>query len=85
MLERTLIIHQDGRDTEAMMEEGLANMDAFVAVTGRSETNILTAMEMQKEIVNFMFTNVYKDIVRYEFEVKLSTGETRCGYLQFKQ
>ena len=44
MLERTLIIHQDGRDTEAMMEEGLANMDAFVAVTGRSETNILTAM-----------------------------------------
>ena len=48
-------------------------------------TNILTAMEMQKEIVNFMFTNVYKDIVRYDFEVKLSTGETRCGYLQFKQ
>ena len=44
MLERTLIIHQDGRDTDAMMEEGLANMDAFVAVTGRSETNILTAM-----------------------------------------
>ena len=26
------------------MEEGLSNMDAFVAVTGRSETNILTAM-----------------------------------------
>ena len=44
MLERTLIIHQDGRDTDAMLEEGLANMDAFVAVTGRSETNILTAM-----------------------------------------
>ena len=44
MLERTLIIHQDGRDTDAMLEEGLANMDAFVAVTGRSETNILAAM-----------------------------------------
>ena len=43
-LERTLIINEDGRNTEAMMEEGLANMDAFVAVTGRSETNILTAM-----------------------------------------
>ena len=27
-----------------MLEEGLNNMDAFVAVTGRSETNILTSM-----------------------------------------
>ena len=44
MLDRTLIINEDGRDTEAMMEEDLAGMDAFVAVTGRSETNILAAM-----------------------------------------
>jgi trk system potassium uptake protein TrkA len=43
-LEKTLIINEDGRNTEAMMEEGLSNMDAFVAVTGRSETNILAAM-----------------------------------------
>ena len=43
-LEKTLIINEDGRNTDAMMEEGLSNMDAFVAVTGRSETNILTAM-----------------------------------------
>ncbi|MFI3292286.1 MAG: Trk system potassium transporter TrkA [Rikenellaceae bacterium] len=44
MLEKTLIINVDGRNTEAMLEEGLPNMDAFVAVTGRSETNILAAM-----------------------------------------
>ena len=44
MLDKTLIINEDGRNTEAMLEEGLSNMDAFVAVTGRSETNILTAM-----------------------------------------
>ena len=44
ILDRTLIINEDGRDTEAMMEEDLAGMDAFVAVTGRSETNILAAM-----------------------------------------
>ena len=43
-LDKTLIINEDGRNTEAMLEEGLSNMDAFVAVTGRSETNILTAM-----------------------------------------
>ena len=44
ILDKTLIINEDGRNNDAMMEEGLANMDAFVAVTGRSETNILTAM-----------------------------------------
>ncbi|MFI3319210.1 MAG: Trk system potassium transporter TrkA [Rikenellaceae bacterium] len=44
LLEKTLIINEDGRNTDAMLEEGLANMDAFVAVTGRSETNILAAM-----------------------------------------
>ena len=44
MLDKTLIINEDGRDTEAMMEEDLAGMDAFVAVTGRSETNILAAL-----------------------------------------
>ena len=44
MLDKTLIINKDGRDTEAMIEEDIAGMDAFVAVTGRSETNILAAM-----------------------------------------
>ena len=44
MLDKTLIINEDGRNMEAMMEEDLSNMDAFVAVTGRSETNILAAM-----------------------------------------
>ncbi len=43
-LDNTLIIHEDGRNLESMVEEGLSNMDAFVAVTGRSETNILAAM-----------------------------------------
>ena len=66
MLERTLIIHQDGRDTDAMLEEGLANMDAFVAVTGRSETNILTAMLAKRmgvkrviaEVENMNYINI---------------------------
>ncbi len=43
-LEKTLIINADGRNTEVMLEEGLPTMDAFVAVTGRSETNILAAL-----------------------------------------
>lgn len=43
-LGKTLILCEDGRNTEAMLDEGLQNMDAFIAVTGRSETNILAAM-----------------------------------------
>ena len=70
MLERTLIIYQDGRDTEAMMEEGLANMDAFVAVTGRSETNILTAMLAKRmgvkrviaEVENMNYINIANSV-----------------------
>ncbi len=44
VLDKTLIINEDGRHIEAMLEENLSNMDAFVAVTGRSETNILASM-----------------------------------------
>lgn len=44
LLDKTLIINEDGRNTEAMLEEDISGMDAFVAVTGRSETNILAAM-----------------------------------------
>ena len=35
-LDKTLIIHEDGRNLDAMIEEGLPQMDAFLAVTGRS-------------------------------------------------
>ena len=70
MHERTLIIHQDGRDTDAMLEEGLANMDAFVAVTGRSETNILTAMLAKRmgvkrviaEVENMNYINIANSV-----------------------
>lgn len=48
ILDKTLIINDDGRNIEAMVEEGLSTADAFVAVTGRSETNILTAMVAKK-------------------------------------
>ena len=47
-LDRTLIIHEDGRNLDAMLEEGLSTTDAFLAVTGRSETNILDAMQAKR-------------------------------------
>ena len=39
-----LVIHGDGADSELLSEEGLADMDAFVALTGMDETNIILAM-----------------------------------------
>ncbi|HUX54592.1 MAG TPA: Trk system potassium transporter TrkA [Williamwhitmania sp.] len=44
ILQNTLVINGDGRNTDLLLEEGLRNMDAFVAVTGNSETNILSCM-----------------------------------------
>lgn len=48
MLDKTLVIAEDGRKSEVMIEEGLDKMDAFVALTGRAETNILAAMLAQR-------------------------------------
>lgn len=44
----TLVINGDGRDKELLKEEGIHKMDAFVAVTGNSETNILACLLAQK-------------------------------------
>jgi len=48
LLENTLVIHGDGRDTELLKEEGLQGMDVFIAVTGNSETNILSCLHAKK-------------------------------------
>ena len=37
-----LVINGDGRDLDLLKEEGIEKMDAFVATTGNSETNILS-------------------------------------------
>ncbi len=47
-LEDTLVIHGDGRDLDLLREEGIQKMDAFVAVTGNSETNILACLLASK-------------------------------------
>ncbi|MGC9331480.1 MAG: Trk system potassium transporter TrkA [Bacteroidales bacterium] len=47
-LDNCLVIHGDGRNMELLEEEGIKEMDAFVAVTGDSETNILSCMLAKK-------------------------------------
>ena len=41
-LENTLVINGDGSNMDLLMQEGIQKMDAFIAVTGNSETNILS-------------------------------------------
>jgi trk system potassium uptake protein TrkA len=43
-LDNTLVINGDGRNIDLLMEEGLDKMDAFIAVTGNSETNMLSCL-----------------------------------------
>ncbi|WP_340075600.1 Trk system potassium transporter TrkA [Leptobacterium sp. I13] len=39
-----LVINGDGRNVELMEEENINEMDAFIAVTGNSETNIMSCL-----------------------------------------
>lgn len=42
------IINADARDIDILREEGVADMDAFIALTGSSETNILTSLSAKE-------------------------------------
>jgi trk system potassium uptake protein TrkA len=44
LLPDTLIINADGRNVDILEEENLSEMDAFIAVTANSETNIITSL-----------------------------------------
>ena len=43
-----MVINGDGRDMDLLMEEGLKNTEAFVALTDNSETNILACLAAKR-------------------------------------
>lgn len=45
---QALIINGNGQDIDLLREEGLEKTDAFIAVTGDSETNILTCLQAKR-------------------------------------
>lgn len=47
-LEDTLIINGDARNIELLEDEGISGMDAFIALTDDTETNIFTCLLAQK-------------------------------------
>lgn len=58
-LPRTLIINGEPSNMDLLKEEGLARMDAFIALTPNSETNIITSLSAKH-------TGVYKTIAQVE-------------------
>lgn len=45
---RTLVINADGRDVSLLVDEGIRNTQAFVAMTGNAETNILACLTAKR-------------------------------------
>ncbi len=64
--ENVLVIQGDGRNLDLLKEERIDRMDAFIAVTGNSETNILSCHMAKKlgikrtvaEVENIDFMNI---------------------------
>ncbi|MCF4102371.1 Trk system potassium transporter TrkA [Gillisia sp. M10.2A] len=50
-LPKTLVINSDGRNVELLEEENIHDMDAFIAVTGNSETNIMSCLVAKSKSV----------------------------------
>ena len=46
--DRVMVIHGDGRDVGLLTEEGIKNTQAFVALTGNAETNILACLTAKR-------------------------------------
>lgn len=65
-LEKTLVLNADGCNEEVLIQEGVRDMDAFISVTGNSETNIIASLLAKKlgirktitEVENMDFVNL---------------------------
>lgn len=42
------VYYDDGRNADSLIQEGISDMDAFIAVTGNSEANILATMAAKR-------------------------------------
>ncbi len=70
VLDKTLVINADGRDIDVLQQEHIDKMDAFIAVTNSSETNIFTSLIVKQynvkrtitEVENVDFIKISKDL-----------------------
>ena len=61
ILPKTTIIHGDGAQQEILIEEGLLNTDAFIALTGVDEENILVSIFAEAQNVPKVITKINRD------------------------
>jgi trk system potassium uptake protein TrkA len=68
ILPNTLIIHGDGTDIDFLHTENLSDMDAFVALTGRDEENLIAGLLAKHNGVPKVITKInrmnYADIIK---------------------
>ena len=67
--DNVMIINGDGRDYELLEEEGISKVDAFVALTDNSETNILACLSAKR-------MGVFKTIAEVENIDYISMAES---------
>ena len=70
--DKVMIINGDGRDMDLLMEEGLKNTEAFVALTDNSETNILACLAAKR-------MGVTKTVAEVENIDYISMAESRIS------
>lgn len=58
VLPHAMIVHADGSDENVLNEEGIGNADAFVAMTGMDEVNIILSIYAKKREVPKVITKV---------------------------
>ena len=68
ILPNTLIIHGDGTDIDFLHSENLSDMDAFVALTGRDEENLIAGLLAKHNGVPKVITKInrmnYSEIIK---------------------
>ncbi len=62
------VYHDDGRNADSLVQEGINDVDAFIAVTGNSEANILACLAAKR-------FGVYKTIAEVENMDYISMAE----------
>jgi len=58
LLPKAMVLHADGSDQEVLMEEGIADTDAVVALTGLDEENVVISMFAASENVSKVITKI---------------------------
>lgn len=68
VLPNAIIINGDGTDHELLLSENLEDTDAFIALTGRDEENLITSLFASNNNVNNVITKItrfnYKEIAK---------------------